>query len=324
MNLRNKTIALTGPSSMLGKNISIILEGRGANVLPVPHKNEEGNILCDLTQPNSFPYGFWNDGEVNALIHLASKSGGILANAKEPYEIYRQTMLMGINVFDECIYYNTKLGGKLEKIVFVISSCALCPSDETSYEDDLYQGTPHPSIECHGAAKRGLETLGRQLQKQYGIEFVSCIGQNSFGAFDKFNLGGKVIGGIIQRMFDAKENGDLFFDCYGSGKPLREFLYAPDFAEGVVQVLERYSDVSPINLTSGTEISIGDLAHLIAEIIGYEGNIQFDTSKPDGQMRKRLSKEKMDQYLDVPITNLKEALTETISWYSDNRNKENL
>ena len=267
---------------------------------------EELNLLDFSAVENYF-----SENKPNKVIHLGGYNGGLLFNKNFPEEIFFRTTTMGLNVIRSSVLHN------VEKIVFIVPSCALNPDASEASEDDLYRSQPHPSVECHGLAKRAVEAYGRQSEKQHGIKFITCVANNSFGPKDRFDEGGKVISGMIQKIYEAKINGDEEVVFWGTGKPLREFIYCADIAYIIVQLLNK--DIpSPIIATSDYEISIYDLAHKIAKIMCYRGKITFDDSKPDGQMRKKLNSDKMRKYLDVNITPFDEALSETIDWYMNN------
>jgi GDP-L-fucose synthase len=161
------------------------------------------------------------------------------------------------------------------------------------------------------------DPINRCLNKERGMTAVSAIVNNSFGPYDSFHPHKtKVVGALIRKFLEAKQQGLDKVTCWGTGSPLREFVYAKDVGEAMVEVMEVYQDSNqPINITSDQEISIKGLTEIIAEVVGYDGDIVWDTSKPDGQMRKKLSK----SWLKFNITPLKDALKETIEWYMENK-----
>lgn len=306
-----KNILITGANSMIGRQITQVIDESKYNIFPI---NKED---LDLLVAEDVKSEFMNI-KPDIVLHLATRSGGISENLRIPFDIYNETLRMGINVI------NASLDVNLEKFVFIVPSCALNPESSELFEKDLYEGKPHPSVECHGMAKRAVECAGRMANKQFGLNFVTCIANNSFGPYDRFSTGGKVISGMIQKFYNAKINNNPYVELLGTGKPLREFIYCKDVAQGLYQVIESTENFSPINLTSDYEISIHDLAYKIKNIINYEGDILFDSSKPDGQMRKKMNSDKMRQYLDINITDFDVALKETIDWYVESRKNEQL
>jgi GDP-L-fucose synthase len=296
-------VLVTGSESMIGKQVVKKLIDERFCIEEFPH--DDSHDLLDSYSTDKI----FIEASPDYVIHLAGKNGGIDMNSKIPAEIFYKTVTMGLNVI------NASVKAGVKKIIFIVPSCALNPDAVEASENDLYEGRPHISVECHGLAKRAVEAYGRQVEKQYGIKFVTCIANNSFGPFDNFSSGGKVISGMIKKFYEAKKNNEPSLTLWGTGKPLREFIYCKDIAEGLIQVMKIYNIYSPINLTSDYEISIKDLAYKIKDIIGYNGVIIFDTAKQDGQMRKKMNSDKMKKYLDFAITDFDVALKETIDWY---------
>lgn len=188
-------------------------------------------------------------------------------------------------------------------------------------ENMLWKGSCNYTIESHGLARRSIEAYTRQLNK-VGARIINCVVNNSFGEHDSFDPAKtKVIGGLITKFVKAEQNGDKQVFCWGTGKPLREFIYCKDVAKCLLVALDNYEDYEePLNITSGQEISIKELAETIAELAGYKGDIIWDTTKPDGQDRKKLNTKKMEKYINnVEFTPLKLALMNTIKWYKDNQ-----
>lgn len=308
--LKNKKCIVTGANSMIGRKTCEVLNDRGADVFPVYH--EDFDLTKRLDAQDLFL-----DVECDYVFHLAGYNGGIKFNQDYPADIFYKTVSMGLNVLNSVVYF----GHNVKKVLFILPSCALCPSDDGVLHDfDLYKGQPHPSVECHGLAKRAVEAYGRQIEKQHGIKFVSAIANNSFGEHDHFcEEKGKVISGMIKRFVNAKRSGDKEVVCWGTGSPLREFVYCGDVANGLVQLMETYDKTNPVVITSDYEISIKELAHTIAKAVGYEGEVVFDTSKKDGQMRKKLSSSTMKEYLpNLKITKFEDAIKKTVDWYMEN------
>lgn len=306
--LKDKYCIVTGSKSMIGRATVEELNKKEAKVFG--STKDEYNLLRPWSTQDLFL-----DRPCEYLFMLAGYNGGLAFNKAYPYDICYRTMLMGINTIEAARVY-----GNVKKILFILPSCALEPQKEESFEEHLYTGPPHQSVECHGYAKRSISILGRQLEKQYGIKFISVICNNSFGPYDHFNEEkGKVISGLIRRFVEAKENNSESISIWGTGNPLREFIYCKDVAKGLVQIMENYDYSDPINLTSDFEISIRDLAFVIKEAVGYEGDIIFDTEKPDGQMRKKLNSARMSRYVKINFTPFEQAIKETVDWYLENK-----
>lgn len=253
--------------------------------------------------------------EPSYVIHLAGYNGGIEFNRKYPDIIFERTVKMAINLLQSCKDY------KVKKVVSVLASCSYPDSKSTEplKEEDLWNGAPNPSVECHGLAKRVLHAYSLQLRK-VGLPAVCAILNNSFGPHDRFcHERGKVVSALIRRFVEAKLNGLESVSCWGTGAPLREFIYAADAAACLVQVLENYDEPAPINISSGKEVSIRELTESIVAITGYTGEVVWDTTKADGQMRKALDLTKMNQFVTHEMTDMNTALKKTINWYETNK-----
>lgn len=309
-NIYNKRVLVTGSDSMIGSKVRFHLLYQGATVCACPH---EWIDLMDFGKTLEY----FQHSKPDYVIHLATHSGNIQFNQKYPADTFYRTTQIGLNVLTAAKDVGVK------KVVSILSSCAIadCGKEELS-ESDLWIGKPNASIECHGFAKRNLDAYSRQLSKQYGLNYVCCIVNNSYGPKDNFTLEKtKVIGALIKKFVDAYDQNLNEVVCWGTGTPLREFIYCHDAGDGIVQVLEKYDDINePINITSGQEISIKDLTIMIADIIGYKGKITWDTSKGDGQMRKKLNMDKMNKYLNIKFTPLRVGLEATIKWYREHKN----
>lgn len=314
IDLKHKKVLVTGSSSMIGIYVCDILEEQQAIVERVGRP--ETNLMSYESTLHRF-MKFTPD----YVIHLATHSGNIEFNRKKPADVYFNTTQMGLNVLEIAKSFRVK------KIVSVLSSCAIADikCDYTRpnglLESDLWNGLPNKTVECHGLAKRNLHAFSRQIYEQHGIPAVCCIINNSFGPNDSFHLEKtKVVGAFIRRFVEAKQNNLPGVVCWGSGNVRRQFIYCKDAAEAIIQVLERYYDVDePINIPGNMELDIKFLAFEIARIVGYKGKIVWDTSKPDGQLRKALDDTKMRQYFDFKYTPFEKALATTINWYMQNK-----
>lgn len=249
------------------------------------------------------------------MIHLAAYSGNLNWNQKYPHITYEDNIRIGINVFSEWFEYCKDK--KPLKAINVIPSCAY-PDYPILMEWMLWKGAPNYTIESHGLARRCIEGYCRQLNK-VGAKIITCVVNNSSGPYDSFDPAKtKVVGGLITKFVNAVQNGDGKVVCWGTGKPKREFIYSSDVAKCLLQAMEKYEDYKePLNITSGQEVTIKELAEMIAELSGFTGEIVWDTSKPDGQNQKKLCSKKMEKYIDVNFTPIKQWLRETINWYKN-------
>lgn len=268
----------------------------------------------DLTKQNVF-LEFIKEKKPERFINLAAFSGNLNFNQQYPDITFESNVRIGLNVFSEW-----SLWGKAKKAINVIPSCSY-PDRSVLDENCLWDGACNQTIESHGLARRCIEAYTRQLNKT-GARIVTCIVNNSYGPGDSFDPAKtKVIGGLINKFVEAKETGKNHVVCWGTGAPLREFIYCEDVAECLLQCLDNYEELDrPINIGSGQEITIKELSETIAEIVGFTGDIYWDKTKPDGQMRKKLLSKKMEKYVHYNFTPIKYGLQKTVEWYYANRN----
>jgi len=251
----------------------------------------------------------------NVVIHSAAFYGGIEINQMQPAKIYFKNLVMGANVVEFCRLWD------VEKITVVGTGCAYPDGIERPMtENDLWNGDCHESVRHYGMAKKILQVQCEAYKKQYGLDGIHVVLTNLYGANDSYNYErSHVVAALIRKFVEAKrENADTV-EVWGSGKPVREFLYAEDAAEGIVRATEMYNDLAPINIGTGVATSIGKLVQLIEEITGFEGKIVWNASKPDGQMVKTFDVSKMKRVLGwEPKTSLEEGLRKTIGWFEKN------
>lgn len=290
-------ILLTGPNSMIGRAVISSLSDNKIGFCPVYHDE------CNLESFDEC-YSRFEYCNADTLIHLAGYNGNIQFNLKNPTDIFYKTAQMGLNVLRCAEIF------KYKKIIAILSSCAYPDLAGSMMEHQLWDGECNHTVSCHGYSKRMLDAYGQHLRSK-GISYTSCIVQNSYGPFDSLDLNKtKVVTALIIRLLNAKKNNDNVI-CWGTGSPKREFIYSKDVGNAIVKCL--YTDANRINIGSGEEISIKDLVIKIADIIGFTGEIIWDTTKEDGQNQKKLSLTLM-QDLGLEITPLSQGLKETILW----------
>lgn len=305
------SILITGGNSMLGRAISQILP----DSLPITHGDiyNSSASSCDLLSYDS-TIDLFRLHKPHTVIHCAGYNGNISFNSKYPAEIFYNTTQIALNVLNCAQRVGTK------KIVSLLTSCAYPNQEEkTLVEKKFWDGLPNESVECHAFAKRMIQEYGRQLYKQYGTICVGIVFNTCYGPYDSFDIHKtKVVGGLIKKFVEAKRNGDTEVVCWGTGEPRRELIYVEDAARLAVLASAKYNDpFFPLNLGSGEDITIRELATTISELVGFDGQIIWDTTKPDGQMRKLLSNKKMKRLLGPQkFTPLREGLTKTIEWYN--------
>jgi GDP-L-fucose synthase len=251
----------------------------------------------------------YNDLWINA----AAKVGGVAANTNFVANFFDENILIGSNVIHQAHKTNVK------KLISILSTCIYPDADYVKYpltEDQLHNGPPHHSNFGYAYAKRMLDVQSRAYRQQHHKNFITVVPNNLYGLQDNYDLNnGHVIPSLIRKFFEAQKAGNDVI-IWGTGKPLREFTFARDAAKVIWWCAEHYNEPDPVNIGCNDEISIGDLANLIAKIIGFKNQIKFDKTKPDGQYRKPSSNKKLfDLGCNIKYTSLEDGLTETISFF---------
>jgi GDP-L-fucose synthase len=269
---------VTGGAGFLGRHVVAKLEERGAK--PVVVRSAD----YDLTKPDRVRAAI-ADHEPKYVIHCAAVVGGIGANRAHPANFFYENAVMGLHLIHEA--WQTGV----EKMVVVGTVCSYPKYTPVPFkEEDLWNGYPEETNAPYGLAKKMLLVQAQAYRQEHGFNCVYVIPTNLYGPGDNFDLEtSHVIPAIIRKCLEAKAEGRDEVVLWGSGEPTREFLYVEDAAEGIVLALEKYDEAEPINLGSGQEVSIRDLAGLIADATGYGGEFVWDKSKPDGQPRRAVS-----------------------------------
>lgn len=254
--------------------------------------------------------GDWYD----AIIHCAGKVGGLGGNMKYKGEFYYDNIMINTNVIEAA----RKAG--ITKLVAFLSTCVF--PDNVEYpltEKKIHLGPPHTSNDAYAYSKRMVDVQIRAYKEQYGLDYKSVIPTNIYGPNDNFNLeNGHVLPSLIHKCYLARENG-TDFEVWGSGKPLREFIYSKDVAELTKWVLENYNESEPIILSTSQETSIKELVDLVVKNMNFKGNVKWLSDKPDGQYRKPSDNSKLLSYLpDYKFTPIEEGIKETVEWFENN------
>ena len=309
INLSGKRVILTGGEGFFGSHIYRSLLDRGANVISVAHDRLDLMLLQNVIE-------YYTSVEPDYCIHCAGYNGGIQFNLANPAHILYTNTVMGLNVYEACRIAEVK------KLVSIMSSCAYPDTGmEVLNEKDFWNGPPNPTIKSHGIAKRILQVAAESYKKQHNLNAVTVCVTNLYGEFGTFNLERtKVVGALIRKVVESKINDSPFVQCLGTGKPKREFMYVRDAAEAISQSLEKYDDsFETLNIGTGKEITIKSLIEKIVKHVDYDGQISWDTSRPDGQMKKLLDTTKMQKILDLKTTDIDEGLQKTIAWYMNHK-----
>jgi len=307
---QSRRVCVTGGAGFLGSFVTEKLRQRGAREIFIPRYPE-----YDLVQPQDVQR-LLDDSRPDVIIHLAAHVGGIGANHLHPAEFFYDNLMMGVQLMHQA----WKRG--VEKFVAIGTVCAYPKYTPVPFrEDDLWNGYPEETNAPYGLAKKMLLVQAQAYRQQYGFNAIYLLPVNLYGPRDNFDLeSSHVIPALIRKCIEAQESGQKTVEVWGDGSPTREFLYVEDAAEGILLATERYNGPEPVNLGSGFEISIRDLAELIRRLTGFEGELIWDTSKPNGQPRRALDISRAEKYFGFRAkTNFEEGLRRTIEWYRQHR-----
>ena len=303
--LQNKRIVVTGGAGFLGSFVVERLRMHGCRHVVVPRSREH-----DLRTTEAIERLF-GEARPEIVIHLAGVVGGIGANAAQPGRFFYDNAIMGIQLME-----SARQAG-VEKFVALGTICAYPKHTAVPFrEDDLWLGYPEDTNAPYGLAKKMLLVQAQSYRAQYGFNAIYLLPVNLYGPRDNFDPHtSHVIPALIRKCEEAKAAGAREIVLWGDGSPTREFLHVSDAAEGIVLATERYDDPAPVNLGSGSEISIRDLATLIAAEVGFTGAVRWDSNKPNGQLRRRLDVSRAQGFGFRSSIAFREGIRETVGWY---------
>jgi GDP-L-fucose synthase len=308
----DKRVTITGGSGFLGSFVVEKLKARGV---------EKDNIFVprqrdfDLTEPEQIDR-MLAEAKPDILLHVAALAGGIGVNRARPAEFFYKNLMMGVPLMHKAWEQG------VDKFVALGTICSYPNLTPVPFkEENLWDGYPEVTNAPYGLAKKMLLVQAQAYRQQYDYNAIFLLPVNLYGPRDNFNLEtSHVIPALIRKLIEAKERGDGEVHLWGDGSPTREFLYVEDAAEGILLAAESYDGEEPINLGSGMEISIKDLAETIGRLTGFEGEFVWDTSKPNGQPRRRLDVSRAEDYFGFRAgTDFENGLRKTIEWYQANR-----
>jgi len=304
--LQRKRIIVTGGAGFLGSHLTDKLRDRDCTSVCVPRKSD-----YDLRNRSEIEKLF-RDFPPQIVIHLSASVGGIGANQARPGVLFYDNAIMGIELIEQC------RKAAIEKLVLLGTVCAypkFCPAPFR--ETNLWNGYPEETNAPYGLAKKMLLVQAEAYRKQYGLNAIYLLPVNLYGPRDNFDLQtSHVIPAIIRKCFEAKAKGQTEVVLWGTGTATREFLYVEDAAEGILLATEYYNKSEPVNLGSGHEITVCNLVNLISKLTGFDGRVVYDSSRPDGQPRRRLDTSKAEQEFGFKAKiGLDEGLEKTIEWY---------
>ncbi len=302
----SKQVVVTGGAGFLGSYVVEKLRNRGCPRILVPRKND-----FDLREKEAV-IRLFQETNPDLVIHLAAVVGGIGANRQHPGRFFYDNSIMGIQLLEYARRFNVK------KFVCVGTICAYPKFTPVPFkEDDLWNGYPEETNAPYGLAKKMLLVQSQAYRREYGFNAIDLLPVNLYSPGDNFDPeSSHVIPALIRKILEAKNEGKQKIVAWGTGNASREFLYVEDAAEGILLAAERYDKPKPVNLGSGEEITIRELAYLIGELAGFRGQIEWDTSQPDGQPRRCLDTSRAEVEFGFKAwTRLRDGLSRTIHWY---------
>lgn len=311
-----RVVLVTGGTGLVGHAIQDVLAAAASDSA---HRSDTwhfvGSADADLRDAAQ-AHALFERTRPTHVIHLAALVGGLFKNMSRKVEFFRDNMAINDAVLHCCYAF------KVEKLVSCLSTCVF--PDKTTYPIDesmLHNGRPHPSNEGYAMAKRMIDTLNRCYADQFGCRFTSVIPTNVYGPHDNFHIDdGHVVPGLIHKCYLAKQQRAPF-TIWGTGAPLRQFIYSRDLAHLLLWVLDAYDSVEPIILagSEADEVSIRDVALEVARAMAFDGDVVFDTTKSDGQFKKTASNAKLRALLpDFAFTPMRQGLEETVEWFEAN------
>jgi len=306
----DRRVCVTGGDGFLGSYVQEVLRERGASDIFVPLVEE-----YDLTKIENIRR-MLEDSQPDVIIHLAALAGGIGANRARPAEFFYKNIMMGVPLMHEAWERD------VEKFVAIGTICAYPKFTPVPFkEENLWDGYPEETNAPYGLAKKMLLVQAQAYRDQYGFNAIYLLPVNLYGPRDNFDLEtSHVIPALIRKMIEAQQRGDDQVILWGDGSPTREFFYAGDAARGIVMAAERYNGREPVNLGAGMEISIKELAETIADLTDFEGEIIWDTSKPNGQPRRGLDVSRAKEYFGFEAQMpFEEGLKRTVEWFREHQ-----
>ncbi|MBI3589615.1 MAG: NAD-dependent epimerase/dehydratase family protein [Candidatus Liptonbacteria bacterium] len=307
---QGKKVAVPGGGGFLGLRIVERLKHAGAEVF-IPRTNQGIDFTIEKTC-----YEYMEKVKPEVVINCAAFQGGIGFHKGKEAELFLYNMKMGLFLMEAA------QASGVQKFINIVAGCSYpgyVEKDELN-EEDYWSGEVHDSIFSYGVSRKMSVVYGKALKKQFNFNSIHLIYANMYGPGEHFNPDqSKALAGLIKKFYEAKKNNLPSVEVWGTGKPVRDWLYVEDGAEAALCAGELYNEIEPLNIASGIGVSIADLARLIKKIIGYDGEIVFNTSKPDGALKKTLSTRKMKEKLHwFPGTSLEDGIKETIDWFDKN------
>lgn len=310
MTYKNKKIVVTGGNGFFGSHIIEKLKKYDCKIF-VP-KTVDGWDFRD----RELGFKYFKKTKPDIVINCAANQGGIGYHNGKQATLFKDNILMGIFLMEVA-----QIVG-VEKFINIVAGCSYpgYVDKEEMNEQDYWNGRVHDSIFSYGVSRKASVSYGLALKKQYGFNSIHLIMANMYGPGEHFNPEqSKALAGLVKKIYEAKINNTPTVEVWGTGKPIRDWLYVKDGAEAILRAGRVYNDVEPLNIATGVGISVRDLAETVKRIVGYSGKLVYNTSKPDGALHKLFGVKKMKKELKwLPKTPLEKGIGETVDWFSKN------
>tara|TARA_Y100001933_G_scaffold186091_1_gene185044 strand:- start:217 stop:1167 length:951 start_codon:yes stop_codon:yes gene_type:complete len=310
--LKDKTVVVTGGAGFLGREVCRHLEPFQPKSIFVPRSK-----VYDLRQREAIEQ-LMADSNPDIVVHLAAIVGGIEANRLNPGRFFYENAIMGVELIEQARRFD------VEKFVSIGSICAYPKFTPVPFrEDDIWNGYPEETNAPYGLAKKMLLVQSQAYRQQYNMNAITLFPVNLYGPGDNFDLqSSHVIPALIRKVCEAMQSGEKEIEVWGTGSASREFLYVADAAEGIVKATLDYEDAEPVNLGSGYEITIRELAEMVCEVCGFGGEIVWNHDKPDGQPRRCLDTNRARECFGFEAqTKLRDGILSTVNWFRQQRSK---
>lgn len=309
MSLSGKKIAIPGGNGFFGLHIAEKLKARNLSV-DIPFRTE-----YDFRKKEDC-FRYLKKVKPQIVINCAAFQGGIGFHSGKQADLFMDNILMG------CFLMEAAQENGVEKFVNIIAGCAYPGylEREIMDETDFWNGEVHDSIFSYGFPRKATVVYGKALSRQYNFNSIHLVMANMYGPRDHYNPEqSKALAALIRKIYEAKKNGETKVEIWGTGKPLRDWLYVKDGADGIIKATELYESIEPLNIATGRGVSITELAEAIKKAAGFKGEFKYNIEKPDGAMKKVFGIEKMQKELDwLPSTSVEEGITETVKWFDQN------
>jgi len=315
---QGKRVIVTGGAGFLGKFVTQKLQQRGATDIFVPRIEDYNLVQAEDIRRMYTDALAGKKAEQVLVIHLAANVGGIGANLDHPAEFFYDNLMMGVELLHQA--YKNGIG----KFVAIGTVCAYPKFTPVPFkEDNLWEGYPEETNAPYGMAKKMMLVQAGAYRQQYDFNAIFLLPVNLYGPGDNFNLKtSHVIPALVRKAIEAKDRGDEELALWGDGSPTREFLYVEDAADGIVTAAEGYNGAEPVNLGSGQEISIRELAEMVARMTGFSGKLVWQTDRPNGQPRRALDTSRALEYFGWKAAMpFEQGMRRTIDWFREHRSE---